>query len=192
MHVFRRLLPAAACLVALASASSPASAQALRMTPGLWEQTVSMKSGSGELEAKQAEAQARLAAMPPEQRAMVENMMKSRGVQMGPKGTTLRICISKEMSEREPTPPKESRCEHQQVARNGSSVTYKFTCEGRDGNPPTTGEGTFQMTSSTSYTGTSIVNTTVHGKPERMENTVTGKYLGSDCGDIKPVQVPAR
>jgi hypothetical protein len=188
-------LALAAGLAALAALPLAAHAQMAHMAPGLWEQTMSMKSSNPEMEARMAESQQRMASLPPEQRAMIEAQMKAHGVQMsggpgGPGGTTIRICVSKEMSEREPTPPKESRCEHQQMERTGSTVKYKFSCAGRDGQPPTTGEGTFTMTGPNSYSGTSTMNTMVQGKPTQMSSTMTGKWLGSDCGDIKPMQVP--
>jgi hypothetical protein len=164
----------------------PASADPLHMTPGLWEQTVTTKSQSGQMEAKMAEAQARLDALPPDQRAMVQAQMQAHGVQMAPggKGSTVRVCVSKEMSERD-GPPKDGRCEQQQVERNGATTHFKLVCPG---NPPSTGEGTFTMTSATSYTGTMSFNTIVQGKPERMDSTMTGRYLGSDCGDVKPAR----
>jgi hypothetical protein len=183
----------AATIGAIAALPLAAHAQMAHMAPGLWEQTMTMKSSNGEMEARMAEMQQHLASMPPEQRAMVESQMKAHGVQMGAggSGTTIRMCISKEMSEREPTPPKDSRCEHQQMERSGSSVKYKFSCAGRDGQPPTTGEGTFTMTGPNSYAGTSTVNTMMQGKPTQMTSTMSGKWLGKDCGDIKPMTVPA-
>jgi hypothetical protein len=156
------------------------------MTPGLWEQSITMKSASGEMEAQLAQAQKELAKLPPDQRAMVEKMMSSRGVQMGPNATTLRLCITKEMADN-PSPPHESRCEQQTLERSGATTRYKFVCAGEAGRPPTTGEGSFTLTGPNSFTGTSVVTTTVQGKPERMESTLTGKYLGADCGGIKPL-----
>lgn len=186
------LVPAALVLVTALGLPALARAQQFRMTPGLWEQTMTMKSGSGEMEAKMAEAQQQMANMPPEQRKMVEQMMASRGVKMGANGTTLRFCVSKEMAARDATPPKESGCEQQQVERSGATVKYRFSCAGRDGRPPTTGEGTFTMTSATSFTGNSVVNTVEHGKPERMEMSMAGRYLGADCGDIAPARPAGR
>jgi hypothetical protein len=168
---------------------SVASAQSPRMTPGLWEQSITMKSGSGEMEAQLAQAQQELAKLPPDQRAMVEKMMSSRGVQMGPNATTLRVCISKEMAEN-PSPPRESRCEQQMLERSGATTRYKFVCAGEAGRPPTTGEGSFTLTGPNSFTGTTLVSTTLQGKPERMESTISGKYLGANCGDIKPLVSP--
>jgi hypothetical protein len=42
------------------------------------------------------------------------------------------------------------------------------------------------MTSPTSYTGVSTMTTMNAGKPDRVEATVTGKWLGTDCGDVQP------
>jgi hypothetical protein len=186
---FQRLASAsvAAALTALCGITA---AQSPRMTPGLWEQSVTMKSASGEMEAKLAHAQAQLASLPPDQRAMVEKMMSSRGVQMGPNATTLRMCITKEMADN-PSPPHDSRCEQQTLERSGATTRYKLVWAGEAGHPPTTGEGSFTLTGPTSFTGSSVVNTTVQGKPERMETTVIGKYVGADCGGIKPLVSPA-
>jgi hypothetical protein len=183
--------PAAAAGAALAASIAIAlpvlADSASHLTPGLWEQTMTMKSQGGDMEAKMAEAQARLAALPPEQRAMVQAQMQSHGVQMNPGGhnMTTRVCISKEMAEHDTPPSRDNRCEQKQLERNGSTVHFKVVCQG---NPPSTGEGTFTMTSATSYSGTMSVNTVVDGKPEKMDSAMTGKWLGSDCGDIKPAR----
>ena len=184
-------LPAAlatAGVAALAAGTLVATARAesLHMQPGLWEQTMTLKSQSGEMESRMAEMQQRLAAMPPEQRAMVQAQMARSGVQMGARGTTFRVCISKAMAERDPAPPKESRCEHSAMTRTGTSVAYKFSCAGSPGHPPTNGEGTFTMTSSTSYSGVSTMTTESGGKADRMDATAIGKWLGNDCGDVQP------
>jgi len=175
-------LPLAACLLALLA---PLAAQAEpHMTPGLWEQSFTTKSQSGEMEAQMAKAQAQMAAMPPEQRKMMESMMASRGMSMGPKGTTMRVCITKEQAEREFAPRNDESCKNEIVGRSGNTLKYKFTCTG---NPPSNGEGEMTMTSPTSYSGTGVVNMNMNGKPDRMQTSITGKWLGADCGTIKPI-----
>jgi len=180
------LLTLATALVALAGA---AVADMAHPTAGLWEYTTSTKMSGGDLDAKQAQLQQQMASMTPEQRAMMEKAMAGRGIQMnaGGTGTTLRVCVSKEQAAKDPAPPKDGRCEHQVVERTGSSMKYRFTCQGENGRPPTTGEGTWTMTSATSWTGTSVIDTTVQGKPTHMNQTMTGKWLGADCGDVKPL-----
>ncbi|MCB2028402.1 MAG: DUF3617 family protein, partial [Rhodoferax sp.] len=49
--------------------------QAQNLQPGLWELTSTMHSGSGQMEKAMAEAQKQMAALPPEQRKMMQDMM---------------------------------------------------------------------------------------------------------------------
>lgn len=193
----RTRVPRAAALplaLALAAAAPAALAQPGHLSPGLWQQTTHMKSQSGEMEKQMAQAQQRMASLPPETRAMVEAQMRARGMQLGEsgQGVTVKMCISKQMSERDPSPPPDSHCQNEVVSRSGSTVKYRFSCAGVNGRPPTTGEGTFTMTSATSYTSHSVVNTDIHGHPDRLESDASGQWLGADCGDLKPLDAAAR
>src|ERR1041384_6387653 len=90
-------------LIALAAfAALPAGAQPGKLQPGLWEQALTMKSASGQMESQMAQMQQQLASMPPDQRKMVEDMMAKQGVAMGGGGrnTTIKMCISPEQAER--------------------------------------------------------------------------------------------
>ncbi len=174
-------------LALLAAAAGNAAQAQSRMAPGLWEQTVTTKMQDSQMDARMAEAQARLASLPPEQRKMVEAQMQAHGMQMGPHGTTIRTCVTKEQAERDPQPPAESRCTREKLDHTGNTWKYKFTCTGENGRPPTSGEGTFTMTSSTSYTGVTSVEMPVQGKPTKVDSQVTGKWLGADCGSVQPV-----
>lgn len=39
----------------------------------------------------------------------------------------------------------------------------------------------------TGYTGKTLVNTTSRGKPEQVTMEQSGKWLGADCGTVKPL-----
>jgi hypothetical protein len=178
-------------LIALAAiAAHPAAAQPGKLQPGLWEQAMTMKSASGQMESQMAQMQQQLASMPPEQRKMMEDMMAKQGVAMsgGGRNTTIKMCISPEQAERGDVPQHEGDCKQEVVERNGSTLRFRFACKG---NPPTTGEGEYTMASPTSYSGRTTVLTQVQGKPEKMEMTHTGRWIGADCGAIKP-RVSAR
>jgi hypothetical protein len=80
---------------------SLASAQSLK--PGLWESTNKTSfGGDSAMAAQMAQAQQQMANMPPEQRKMMEDMMKSRGMSMnvagGGAGMTVKYCLTKEMA----------------------------------------------------------------------------------------------
>ena len=61
-------------------------AQPRTLKPGLWEISNKMQSGSGEMEKAMAAAQKQMAAMPPEQRKMMQDMMAKQGVSLGAGG----------------------------------------------------------------------------------------------------------
>jgi hypothetical protein len=178
--------PSAVIAIAAVAAIAPAaSAQPGKLQPGLWEQTMTMKSASGQMEAQMAQMQQQMANMPPDQRKMVEDMMARQGVAMGSAGrnTTIKMCISPEQAERVELPQQEGDCKQEMVERSGSTMRFRFACKG---NPPTSGEGEYTLASPTSYSGRTTVLTQVQGKPEKMEMTQTGRWLGADCGAIKP------
>lgn len=177
----RRAAPVALLILAAA-----ASAQT-RLQPGLWEQTQQMKTGSGQMENQMAQAQARLAALPPEQRKMVEQMMAQQGVGQGSAPGSLRLCISKAQAEGGEMPRADERCTHQISQRSGNSMHFSFQCSG---NPPSSGEGDYTVTSGTAYTSQMTMKTVVKGRPETIQMTQQGRFISPDCGALKPIQAP--
>jgi hypothetical protein len=169
-------------------------AQAQKLTPGLWENTISMKSQNAEMDAAMSKMQAELAKMPADQRKMMEEMMSKRGVAMAPAaggapGTTMavRSCISKEQAERgEPPEDDKRQCKRESLTRSGSSLKFKVVCS----SPPSTGEGEFTFVSDKAYSGKMTMTSQVSGKSTTMDMQQSGKWLGSDCGTLKPVGKP--
>ncbi len=157
--------------------------QAQKLSPGLWENTTSMKTADGKMEAAMAQAQAQMASLPPEQRKMMQDMMAKQGVALGDKGNSIRICLSKEQVERDEIPQEAGQCTRQSMTRSGNTMKFKFACTGER---PTTGEGEYTLVSDKAYTGRTVVNTTAKGKTEQMTMTVSGKWLSADCGTLKP------
>lgn len=170
-------------LAALLAAGSQAVLAQTKLQAGLWEHTMQMKSGSGQMEGAMAKMQAQLAAMPPAQRQQVEAMMARNGAAMGSAPNTVRLCLSKENAERGEPPQGDGRCKQEVLQRSGSTIKFRFSCSG---NPPSTGEGEYQVSGPTAFSGHSVINTVVQGKPERMEMTQTGKWLSADCGSLQP------
>ena len=175
----------AAALVAGASAASAQS-----MKPGLWEITSKMQTASGQMERQMAQAQQQMANMPPDQRKMMEEMMARQGVKMGTAGgggMTMKVCMTKEMVEHNEMPSQQrGDCKTTSQTRSGNTMKMAFACT----NPPSTGEGQFTFNGSEGYTMKMAVNTTVQGKPETMNMDANGKWLGADCGDVKPRAMP--
>lgn len=154
-------------------------------TPGLWEQTVRMKTGDGAMERAQAQMQQQLAAMPPEQRKMVEEAMAKNNVTMGPQGTTLRICLTKEQAGRSPRPQVNGTdCTFGEPKRSGNTYKYSYACA----QPTrTTGVGEFTFDGDKSYKGTMDIASETPDGPSRMTMQIAARWLAADCGMVKPL-----
>ena len=177
-------LPAAALMLTLLALPC---ARAQTQAPGLWEQT--MKSQDGQMEAAAAQMRQQMDAMPPEQRKKIEEMMASRGVQMGAQGTTAKFCLSKEQAAKGAEPHMGGECSRQNLTRNGNTIKFSFECSKPR---PMKGEGEMTFASDKAYSGRSTVSSQVNGQARQMSMEMSGKWLSADCGDVKPVTMPAR
>ncbi|MBL8329469.1 MAG: DUF3617 domain-containing protein [Rubrivivax sp.] len=178
--VFR---PAACVLLALAGSVSAVQAQSMK--PGLWEQRFTMKTSSGQMEQEMAKAQAELARLPADQRKMVEQMMAQRGMSLSNQANTVKICLSPQQAAQLDVPTSDSQCQQKITQRSRSSIKTSFSCSGP---PPSSGESEINFKGDTAYSGRSVVNTTVQGRPERVNMDISGQWLGADCGTLKPAQ----
>ncbi len=180
----RHLPPTAVLLLACLSAS----AWSQKLAPGLWEQSMTMKSASGQIEQQMSQMQREMAKLPPDQRKMMEQMMGSRGVGMGAgpgQPTTVRVCVTPEQAARDELPQHDGRCKQTTLERSGNKLRFRFACSGE---PPTSGEGEYTFESSKAHSGNVVINTAVQGRPERMEMQTRGRWLAADCGAIKPLK----
>ncbi|MDP1649334.1 MAG: DUF3617 domain-containing protein [Rubrivivax sp.] len=178
-----KYLPLAATVV-LSCLSATAWSQ--KLTPGLWEQSVTMKSQSGRIEQGMAQMQQQMAKLPPDQRKMMEQMMAGKGVGMAAgQPNTVRICITPEQAARDEMPQHDGRCKQTAMERSGNKVRFKFSCAG---DPPTSGEGEYTVESSKAHSGNVVINTAVQGQPERMEMQTRGRWIAADCGAVKPLK----
>ncbi len=178
-----------ASIVTLGIIAAPAAAQTMK--PGLWEITNKM-GGSGDTGAKMAAAQEQMqkamASMSPEQRKQMEKMMAQQGVSMSPGapggGMAARICITKEMADRNEAPAQaQGDCKRESMQRSGNTTRFKFTCT----KPPSTGEGEVTVHNPESYSMKMKMSRDVKGKPEQMTMDAQGKFVSSDCGSVKPI-----
>ncbi|HEY8048326.1 MAG TPA: DUF3617 domain-containing protein [Ramlibacter sp.] len=177
----KRILAAAV----LGACVSFASAQNVK--PGLWESTHTTQfSGNSDQQQKMAQAQQQIANMPPEQRKMMEEMMKQRGmslnVRSGGTAMTVKYCMTPEMAARKDVPAQRGDCKTTHEPMGPGKMKIAFTCA----NPPSSGEGEITFASAEAYSMKMVVNTTVQGRPEKMNMESTGRWLGADCGDVRP------
>jgi hypothetical protein len=168
-------------LAAMLAITSPWAA-AQKMSPGLWEHTVVMKSQSGRLEQAMKEMQANMASLPPEQRKMMQEMMGRQGVALGANGNSVKVCLSKQDVENDQIPPAQEGCT-QTAKRSGNVWQISFQCSGP---PPSSGEGQVTLQGNAGYSGRFNVMTEIDDAPERVQMTTTGKWLSADCGKVLP------
>lgn len=166
-------------------------AQAQKLSPGLWENTASMQSADGKTNAMMAQAQEAMAKMPPEQRKMMQDMMAKQGVQLGNNsggGMTIKVCMTQEMVDRNEVGRQEPGCTHTYSQRTGNTMQFSYVCT----KPPSSGEGQITFASPEAYNMKMTSTTTVQGAPQKIEMQNNGRWLGGDCGTIKPLAMPKK
>ena len=167
---FRLCCAFAALLPAIALAQTPP------VKPGLWEIS-SDRDASGRKGPPPAD---RLKNMPPEARAKIEAMMREKGVAMNADGTT-RICMTKETMD----PARwanTASCKTDYATRSSSSWKWHSVCTQPQG--VVDGEAVFASTES--YTISTSTTFTLSGEAKVSQHKMQGKWLGGDCGDLKP------
>lgn len=164
---------------------SPVVFAAQNMKPGLWEHSFTMKSQSGKVEQAMLDMKKQMAAMPADQRKMMESMMAKQGMGLGlGKATNVNVCISKEQASKLEFPNNQNgHCKQEIMKRTANYVQMKFSC---DGDPKTEGTAEFNLVNSTTYTGKAVINLIKDGKTDRMDMNSKGKWLSADCGNLKP------
>jgi hypothetical protein len=158
MNFVRGLFPIV--LILTAAAAAPAMAQEIK--PGRWQYTMQMDAS-----AMPQIPPDKLAQMPPEARARIEQMMKGR---LGGYSS----CITAD----HPVPqnPRQGDCQMTRMDRNGGTVDVAGSCTGKDGK-------TTSMEATIVYSGdTMSMDMTIHadrnGAPMTMKQHIDGKYLG--------------
>lgn len=176
MHI--RSIAAVSAALALAL---PAGAQTLK--PGLWE--INNKMSGGEMDQAMAEMQKALAGMSPAERKQMEEMMARQGVKMAPGaggGMAVQVCMTKEQVERNDMPMEEG-CRMTRNSRSGNTLKMAYTCT----KPPSSGQGEVTFHSPEAYTSRMTVKTVEQGKTQTITMDATGKWLGANCGNVKPM-----
>ncbi len=178
------LPPTFFCMTVLALCASAAGAQTMK--PGLWE-SGSKIGGSPELEKAMAQMQKQMASMPPEQRKQMEAAMGRHGAQMGAGGMTTRICVTQEMIDRGLLQrEQQGRCKTTISEKSATGMTLDFVCS----DPASSGHAVYTFQGDTAYTMNMKINSSTRGVTGMTTLETSGKWMGSDCGSIKPITMP--
>jgi len=176
------------------------------MKPGLWEHKFKMDDSSANATQKaQVEQMAKaveemkkqMANLPPEQRKMMEDMMAQQGIKVSDKGidmapqgvqitkegTTVKACVTQEEIDRGELPKTNDDCEQKLTQTSAKVIKLSYVCKGEN---PMHGEGTVIFQNDKSYTGEVAYTTTIEGETQTFHAVQSGKWLASDCGNIKP------
>jgi hypothetical protein len=180
----------AALLCLACSIAVPAFADLLNMQAGLWEMkavktVIDGKDQSAQISDAQAKMQAAMASMTPEQRAKMEAMMQQYGggASQGASAAAGQICLSPEMAKRSELPmSKDGKCQPT-YTQSGNTATFTYSCQ--------TGTVTSSGKGSASRSGdlVSIISdgtTTTASGTHTMHAEMQMRYLGADCGAVKP------
>ncbi len=161
------------CVVALG-------ADKAAIKPGLWEFT------------HQADVNGRppipddlLAKMPPEARARMEAATQGRGGAGGGKSTNRQCITDRDRSFR--ADDERQHCTHKIVSQTPTSMEVAVECASV-GDRGASGHGTFKWTAPNPETMKGTVDMTMTQGAQTMTShvTIAGRWLGADCGDVKP------
>ncbi|MGA3090760.1 MAG: DUF3617 domain-containing protein [Terriglobales bacterium] len=150
----------------------------LNVKLGLWEVTVT-HSMTGMPAAPSLPPDA-LAKMPPEQRARIEAMMGGK-----PSTDVRKECVTREKLEQHSAfSNNRGDCARTVVSSTGRKTEVKFHCEEKQ----STSDGNFliEAVDSDTVKGTMhMVSNSNSGHNVTMDLTISSKYIGAECGDVK-------
>jgi hypothetical protein len=182
-----KIRPTSLAMIACAAVLAlPAAAQ--DMKPGLWEMSSKVSSPDSEVQAAMSAVQSHLASMSPEQRKGMQQMLERNGVQMdlGDGGAVrTRACMTRKMIQRREFPLQEGNCTQKVTPVSGKRMNVVFSCS----KPATAGEGELIVDSDTSYRANMHIRGTEGGNRQEVDVNGTGRWLGADCGGLRPVGV---
>ena len=134
-----------------------------------------------------AAQEAQIAAMPAAQQAMIRARMGGGT----PTTTTTRACAAEQTSLNEimsQAQQKNTKCTFSNQTQTATGTSFDVSCVSQQGTAA--GHAQFQMADSEHVTGSIhlTADATSNGGTMHMtiDNTMTSKYMGTDCGTVKP------
>jgi hypothetical protein len=166
-------------LIAAAAAGPPVPP----VKPGLWETRISALDANGRETAPPE--MAALSRLSPQAR----DAMKARGVSMPDANGAIKACLTKEMFEsgRWQQMASESGCTTNYSTLSGNTWKWHSSCAALKSES----DGETVFSGGESYRSKTTTTMTVQGKTNTSTRIVQGKWLGAECGDVKPLAPPA-
>lgn len=166
--------------LAFAGAIVGAQAQTAPIRPGLWQVHME-REVNGQ---KAPDMSDRLKNLSPEKRAQYEAMMKQHGV-ANEGGGMNRVCYTRESLDRSAWANQATDCKADFSSRSGKSWKWHTSC-------PKSGyeaDGEANFLDSENYTVKSTSVSKINDKVRNSSTTITAKWMGADCGDVKPLEL---
>ena len=176
-------------LLALAAAGgAPAQTGQAGLKAGLWETTTTRMTADGkdmkaQFAASAEQMKKQIANLRPEQRKKAEAMLAQQGDPL-----SRRICVSAEMAKRDQPMiprPHNAECEQPKIDRQGNRTSFEFACKQAGGS--VTGKGETVVAGDLITTKIETNGKDASGKAHTMQADTQMKYLGSDCGSVRPL-----
>ena len=178
MLVLRLLLLTLSLAFVLALAARAAEQTPLKVKPGLWEMTSDSKSqGAPPIPPEVLER------LSPEQRAKIEAAMQQS---MAPRHRVEKRCVTQAQIDQGFERMDQmggAHCTQQVTSSSASLRAGSFTCTGR---AATSGTYRFEAQNPETVAADWTVTVSNSGKTMQMKNTMRARWLGVDCGSIKP------
>ena len=142
---------------------------------GLWEMTTSMTIG-GDMPGVDTSK------MTPEQAARVQAAMASMSAK--PMTSTQQTCLTKDKFEKgQMMADEKQNCKQTLVTNTAKAYDVKLECN--QNGTVSTGTVHFEAPTANTVNGKISLQSVTQGKTMNMNGTITGKYLGADCGSVK-------
>lgn len=173
----RILVFASLGLCAAIAAAAAGKVQPLQVKTGLWQVTQTSSIGGG----VPPEMQARLAQMPPEQRARAEAMIQSR-FGGAPQTTTFKSCVTEKDLNNEPW-QNGTKCKWTVVSSNGTDMEARGTeCDlGKEQGMSSEIDIKIHVVDSSDVKAEFHGSATQNGHTFTLSGTHTAKWLGATC-----------
>ncbi|MBT9524231.1 MAG: DUF3617 domain-containing protein [Rhizobacter sp.] len=150
--------------------------------PGLWQMQ-----NEREIDGQKApDMGEHLKKMSPEMRKRMEANMKQHGVDMSGGAGVIKMCQTRESLDQGKWQGDEGQCKTDFSSRSGKVWKWKSVCN----QPPSVTEGEAVFDGPESYTVKSNTSMTMQGQARTTKMTIKAKWLGADCGGLKPMTPP--
>ncbi len=101
---------------------------------------------------------------------------------------TMKLCLTKDIIANRQFLEQPGKCKQTRDPIVGNSQRFGFSCT----DPATSGEGTIVFQNPKAYTSSAKLSTVVNGKTETALIDNNGKFVDANCGDVKPLVMPAK